>query len=460
MHQPQRRQFLKSMTAAIAAAPLSTLAASGGVLKGATITSEQKENLHGNSVALKAGIARVDITPTMSMQMYGYENRNCGASAGTHDPLHAKALVLEFGNSRIAIVTLDLGSIVSDKLRDEVRSKLNIPTLLLCAAHTHSAPAFMNSDDDAPSLSGPGAVYQAELEQKILGVVEEASKFLFPARLGVGCGSIQLGYNRLQMRSDGRAHVMYRNPERIPYGPVDPEFDLLRVDDTEGNMRALLVHYAVHAVVMGKYNCLFSADYPGAMQAKLESDIPGAQVMFVQGGAGDINPLMMGRNQNDQAANFEICKEMGEILAAEVMKANKGVIAVEAGPIQSHSELIEFKNRWNPDKKVAVGITTVLIGKSIAIATVPGEAMHLLQEIWRHRARRAEVAHPFFYGYTYTNGGIWAGYVPDLRSAAQGGYGADFGTTIEVGAGERIIEQHMINLYGLQGMWRQTPGTE
>jgi hypothetical protein len=71
---------------------------------------------------------------------------------------------------------------------------------------------------------------------------------------------------------------------------------------------------------------------------------------------------------------------------------------------------------------------------------------------------RAEVEYPFFFGYTYANGGTWAGYIPDLRSAARGGYGADASTTIEVGAGERIIQQHLINLYDIQGMWRDAPG--
>jgi hypothetical protein len=70
---------------------------------------------------------------------------------------------------------------------------------------------------------------------------------------------------------------------------VDPEFTLLRVEDMNGAPRALLVHYACHAVVLGSTSCLYSADYPGAMQAKVEGAIPGVQCMFVQGGAGDIN---------------------------------------------------------------------------------------------------------------------------------------------------------------------------
>jgi len=86
-------------------------------------------------VALEAGLARVDITPAASMTMYGYAKRTCGASNGTHDPLFAKVLVLRTGDGRVAIVTLDLGLFMSERLRKEVADKLGIPVLLL-------APAF------------------------------------------------------------------------------------------------------------------------------------------------------------------------------------------------------------------------------------------------------------------------------------------------------------------------------
>lgn len=401
---------------------------------------------------LKAGVARVDITPTVSMPMYGYQDRKCGPSSGVHDPLYAKALVLERGGDRIAIVTLDLGSIVSEQLNDEVAARLKVPVLLLAASHTHSSPSFLPFGS-APVHDGSGAAYQAELERKIFSAVEQASKSMFPAKLAVGRGSIQLGYNRLIPQTDGRSRVAYRNPERIPYGPVDPEFVLLRIDDDRGT-RALIVQYAVHAVVLGQSNCKFSADYPGVMQAAVERELPGAQVMFVQGGAGDINPLFLGRSE-DEATDFGITQKMGELLATEVLRANATVAAVEAGPIRSRAQVLEFRNRWEKDKKLAVGITTVLIGKHIAIATVPGEPFHRLQKMWKSQA---EVAYPMFFGYTYSNGGTWAGYIPDLRSAARGGYGADASTTIERGAGERIVEQHLIGLYDLQGMWRDAPG--
>ena len=102
---------------------------------------------------------------------------------------------------------------------------------------------------------------------------------MFPAKLGIARGSLQLGYNRLLLRDDGRARALFDNMERVPYGPVDPEFVLLRVDDMNGNPKALLVHYAAHAVVLGPTNCKYSADYPGVMQSMVENRINGAQVM-------------------------------------------------------------------------------------------------------------------------------------------------------------------------------------
>jgi len=389
------------------------------------------------------------------MQMYGYANRRCGPANGTHDPLFAKALVLEAGDSRMAIVTLDLGSIVSENLRRDVTSKLNIPLLLLAASHTHSAPAFLPYGS-APSMGPEADAYLKELESKIFGAVEQASKSLFEAKLAVSRGSIQLGYNRLLLRDDGRARAVFDNLERIPYGPVDPEFTLLRVDDAPGNPRALLVHYAAHAVVLGPRSCKYSADYPGVMQAKVESELKGVQCMFVQGGAGDINPLFQGRTGNEDK-DFKTMQKMGELLAAEVVRANARAKATSPmeHPIQFKSEILSLGDRWDKSQKLEVGITTALINREIAIAALPGEPMHKLQKIWKEQA---DVPYPLFYGYTFSSGGTWAGYIPDLRTAAYGGYGADVTTRVEVGAGEKIMLRHLTSLYDLLGMWKDKPG--
>jgi hypothetical protein len=298
--------------------------------------------------------------------------------------------------------------------------------------------------------------FLAEVEEKIFEVIRKASSEMFAAKLGIARGSLQLGYNRLLMRDDGRARALFDNLQRVPYGPVDPEFTLLEVAETNGSRRALLVHYAAHAVVLGPTNCKISADYPGVMQAKVEEAIPGTQCMFVQGGAGDINPLFMARSGKEEE-DFAVVQKMGETLAGEVIRANGRIQPIGAirHPTRFKTDIMRFAERFEKDKPMEVGVAAVLINRQIAIAAVPGEPLHRLQKRWKEDA---DVPHPLFYGYTDTSGKPWPGYIPDLRSAAYGGYGADVSTRIETGAGEAIIERLRNHLYGLLDMWRDKPG--
>jgi hypothetical protein len=266
---------------------------------------------------------------------------------------------------------------------------------------------------------------------------------------------MQIGYNRLQPDESGRSRALWTNPNAVPSGPVDPRFQLVRVEDRSGAARALLVLYACHAVCLGPSNCYYSADWPGVLQARVEAEMKGTQCMFVQGGAGDVNPTLQGHTGT--AEDFKSAERAGAAISAEVIRAARNVQPgrpVEF-PIQWKCEVLDFGHRWGADRRFRVGITTVLINREFAIAAVPGEPMHRLQTAWKSRA---EVPHPLFFGYTCSTDGDWPGYIPDLRTAAHGGYGAE--SDIEIGAGEAIMERHLKNLYGLLGMWREKPGPQ
>src|SRR5947209_4744731 len=58
---------------------------------------------------LQAGAARIDITPPTGFPMWGYGARHDAPSVGVLDPLQARALVLQVGRERMALVSLDLG---------------------------------------------------------------------------------------------------------------------------------------------------------------------------------------------------------------------------------------------------------------------------------------------------------------------------------------------------------------
>ena len=95
---------------------------------------------------LKAGVARVDITPPAGVPMWGYTLRD---STGTLDPLYARVLVLEVGEKRLALLTLDLGRCFGhdslQHLRAAVRQSSGITYLLAAASHTHSAPVVQDT---------------------------------------------------------------------------------------------------------------------------------------------------------------------------------------------------------------------------------------------------------------------------------------------------------------------------
>src|SRR6266849_3701247 len=55
---------------------------------------------------LRAGLGKIDLTPSQPVKMGGYESRK-DPSQGVHDPLGARALVLEKDGEHLALVSID-----------------------------------------------------------------------------------------------------------------------------------------------------------------------------------------------------------------------------------------------------------------------------------------------------------------------------------------------------------------
>src|SRR5581483_11591929 len=92
-----------------------------------------------------AGAAEVDITPPVGCPMAGYYSLR--GAEGTHDPLHAKALVLEKDGTRAALVALDLiGTTfgIVEESRKLVEQQTGIPgrNVMISATHSHTGPVL------------------------------------------------------------------------------------------------------------------------------------------------------------------------------------------------------------------------------------------------------------------------------------------------------------------------------
>ncbi len=376
----------------------------------------------------RAGIARVDITPQVGHEMGGYAARK-HASTGIHDPLYATVLVIESGASSIALVTCDLRSFVSTRLGKNT---------IISVSHTHSGPLTWE-------LRSP---WYTQAEDKMLDAIAAAKKSMFPASLEIATGEIYLGHNRRKANGE----MWWRNAEALPSHPLDPTVNALVVKDAQGKTRAVLVNYACHPSVLGPDNYEYSADYPGAMRRAIESQIPGATAMFIQGGAGDINPY---RDKEPVATQFQAMEEMGQTLGKYVvstLKKTKPVI----GPLRTYSEVLDVKNRWRPDEKIPIGWTAGAFGNSFCFAALPGEPFIEFQLTFR---AKAECANSMLLGYSYSAGGVWAGYIPTILASVQGGYGADYNTTVAVGTGEQLIDRAVVKLFELRGLLKELPDT-
>ena len=396
---------------------------------------------------IRVGLSMVDITPPVGGLTTGYSSAK--PTDGIHDPVSARAMVLESDNECVALVVCDLCIYNSPRLHEQV-SELGIDRLLLLNTHTHAGPKL--SQDDFPTSERP---WRDTVDERILDAVKQAKQNVFTGYFKASESRIQLGYNRLVHR--GNFSVTYfENPERIPYGNVDPQVGVIRVSDDQGTTRAVLVTYACHPVVLGPRNRKISADYPGVMREIVEESCgDDCLCIFIQGAGGDINPLMMARGE-DRDGDFEVVQAMGENLASEVQRALK-LIEDEEGESKSlatASLVTEFRNRWEPDERLDLGVTTLLINDQIAVVTLPGEPFHHFQSDFRNRSG---VEHSFLFGYCCNGPYPWPRYLPDLRSAARGGYGASDTTVAEVGAGERLVNEGLVQLFELQGRLKPAP---
>jgi len=429
----------------------------------------------------KAAVAKVDITPPAGLPMYGFFDRlqQNRVTTGTLDPLYARVLILETGDRRFALVTLDLGRTFSepllDQLRRQIRAAAGISFLMVTASHTHSGPNLL---DEYPGGRPPA--WERSAIQTIASTVLQASRHLVPAKIGTGVGEVEIGYDRRQVRPDGTVTMLWTDPGKQPSLPVDPTVLVMRIDDLQGKPLAIVVNYACHPVVLGSDNLQYSADFVGVMAHTVEAAFGGAPIcLFVQGADGDINPYYATTPLKDGAlARRDWTGEQLGTEAARVAKIIQPGTPAHAA-IDFRDDVLRFHMRWEPrafrqgllakygpkifedhadliahdppPDHLDLHVTTLLLNREIALVGMPGEPFVNFQMDWR---ARCPVHAALFAG--YANG--YFDYLPTIAAAAEGGYGAgDSNTYVEVGAGERMLRQALVRIYEMLGKLSDAP---
>jgi len=391
----------------------------------------------------RAGLAKVNITSPQKEAI--------------HDSLYARVLVLEANNKRIAWIAIDQGIYANEQIIQTGKEMFGLDQLLLSSSHTHSS----------------GKRDEAFVVEQLTKALQEAANNMFDARVTAGHRSFpQLGFNRLIRREDGHSreswysdeHYTSENPERIPFGPVDPEVGIIKIEDMNGQARGVIMNYACHSDIVCQ-NYEISADYPGVACRKVEEAFGNEAVcLFTQGAGGDIESLIISSRRTGPddpfKTDYRTIERVGELLAFEAVKLTKSLKASNTPQtgIKLRNDSLYFTGRFQKDVQYNVHLSTILINDNIVISTCPGEPMIRLQLDWKKKIREADGI-PFLFGYTWYKG-TWPNYIPDIESAARGGYGADQDgpTLIEVGSGEQIMNKHFENYFRLNGLMRNESG--
>ncbi len=141
------------------------------------------QSLYAVDNALRAGVAKVNITPTtFPVIVNGGVQEKSATSA--NDTLYARAIVMEDGKTRLAICVVDTCMMMRE-LIDEAKTIASSATgiasenMLVSATHTHSAPSAM-----ACLGARVDVVYAEFLTGKIAEVIIDAARKVQDARVG------------------------------------------------------------------------------------------------------------------------------------------------------------------------------------------------------------------------------------------------------------------------------------
>ncbi len=425
---------------------------------------------------LRAGAAAVDISPPEGAPLAGYYSPR-GARA-VLDPLFSKALVLEQGGTRAALVVCDLISLpryTVEEARRLVEKQTGIPAahVMISATHTHTGPALIRRssvDKLVGANADLGQRYTERLPELIARSVAEADKKLAPARLSAAVGRQDgLAFNRRFFMRDGSVswNPRKQHPDIVrPAGPTDPEVGVLSLQTPKGEPVAAYVNFALHPDTTGGE--AVSADYPGVLSRLLaECRGPGLVTLFANGCCGNLNHRDI--HWADPQHGPREAKRVGTALAGAVcatiphlkpaagegLRVKSTIVKLPLAPVsekelararevvkQGRGAKVPFLEQVKAyqaldvaardGKPWEVEVQVVALGDEVAWVSLPGE-------IFVELGLAIKKASPFRYTLIaeLANGSI--GYIPDRRAYPQGNYEVVSARCAE-GSGEMLVE--------------------
>ena len=246
-------------------------------------------------VPIRAGWSKTNITPPYTTPTGGY-----GVRRGKHwrvvsDSIFARAIVLNNGSTRVAVVGLDLlitPPTVTEALKKRLPEVgLRWENVYVGAIHSHNSIGGW-----APGLVGGliAGSYDEKIVTRItdgiLTAIRNAQASMAPVQIGFG-------------QVDASDHITSRIAFSGPTRPLDGQIRLLKLKKPDGQS-ALLCTFAGHATLFdGGNGDYLSRDYPGSLVDRLEKTSANFAV-FMAGTVGSTAPKPRGKTDFQEIRNY------------------------------------------------------------------------------------------------------------------------------------------------------------
>ena len=348
---------------------------------------------------LKAGSASANITPPLGTRIPGgFRPRY---AENVDDELFAKAVVIDNGTTRIAIVTCDLIAIpekIADAAKARIADRCDIPAahVMVNATHTHTAVAIadlLGVDED------PG--YTEWVPLKIADAVELAVWRLKPARVGfASVDEERITFNRRWHMKNGtvRFNPGIENPDLVePTGTIDPELAIMYVEATDdGAPISAVANFSLHYIGTDNGNAL-SADYFGHFDRLMRHYLGDTCISLLWNAAsGQINNTDFSGQTKWTASGHQQAVKMANVLAGHFIVEKQLMEMHETLDLSGDLATLTFQRKeiTAEDLEVAKQVLSVPQGTYDAYGSGPfswvvGEPIpQALVDVYAHECQR------------------------------------------------------------------------
>lgn len=278
---------------------------------------------------LLAGFSEKDITPKKLGVMPGGSSKNTAKKVVM--PLLVNAAAFESDGNSLIIVSIDILMFLNshaELMRTKINEATGVPkeNILIAATHTHTGggldfqlyqtPAEPETFENTMNLAVEAAIEAWETRER--------------AKMGYGKGELK-GYSfcREAFMKNGDINT-WPSKSKIDrlISEVDQSVNVIRVDDTEGNLKSLIVQYVNHPdsnTSKQGYNPDYIGNMREALKKKLGEDVT---IVYLNGAQGDVNYCDYLGDGGGGRDNVGI----GTALAAKVLQINNTITVDDEYP--------------------------------------------------------------------------------------------------------------------------------